>query len=113
MGNESHLGSKFNIPTLSERSKTLRFLAPLRTILLKMLSGPAQFAVSLALTVLLISTALPSEQVSARSVSYELNIPSEPLDSALQAVALASHHKLFYRAELVAGKASKIGRAHV
>lgn len=60
-----------------------------------------------AATILLVSTGLSQQSVSARSVSYELNIPAENLDAALQAVALASHHKLFYRAELVAGKASK------
>jgi iron complex outermembrane recepter protein len=59
-----------------------------------------------AATVLLCSTALTQQSLQARSISYELNIPAESLDAALQAVALASHHKLFYRAELVAGKAS-------
>jgi iron complex outermembrane recepter protein len=57
--------------------------------------------------ILLVSTGLSQQSVSARSISYELNIPAESLDAALQAVALASHHKLFYRADLVAGKASK------
>jgi iron complex outermembrane recepter protein len=92
-------GSGDNFHALSLRSVGRSFL--------RMLSGPAQAALSIALTVLLISSAFPGEEVSARSVSYELNIPAEPLDSALQALALASHHKLFYRAELVAGKSSR------
>jgi iron complex outermembrane receptor protein len=104
------LGSKFNIQQLSEvRSLRGRFnlsASSLGRSFLRMLSGPAQFVLSLSLSVLLVSTALPQQEVSARSVSYELNIPAENLDAALQALALASHHKLLYRAELVAGKAS-------
>src|SRR5262245_5666863 len=40
----------------------------------------------------------------ARSPSYTLDIPAGDLNSALQELALASHHKLFYKAELVEGK---------
>jgi hypothetical protein len=72
-----------------------------------MVSFAAKSLVACTGTVLLCSTALPQASVEARSVSYELNIPAENLDAALQALALASHHKLLYRAELVAGKASK------
>jgi iron complex outermembrane receptor protein len=42
--------------------------------------------------------------VQARSVSYDLNIPAEDLTAALQSFAIASHHKLLYKAELTAGK---------
>jgi outer membrane receptor protein involved in Fe transport len=55
----------------------------------------------------LFSSALPGEEAGARSVTYQLDIPAEDLQAALQALALASHHRLLYRAELVAGKSSK------
>ena len=45
--------------------------------------------------------------VQARSVSYDLDIPSEDLTAALQTFAIASHHKLLYKAELTAGKISR------
>jgi iron complex outermembrane receptor protein len=43
----------------------------------------------------------------ARSIIYDLNIPSEDLTAALQSFAIASHHKLLYKAELTAGKISR------
>jgi len=46
-------------------------------------------------------------QADARSTSYDLNIPSEDLTAALQSFAIASHHKLLYKAELTAGKTSR------
>jgi len=73
----------------------------------RMISFATKSLVACAGTLLLASTALTQQTAEARSVSYELNIPAENLDAALQALALASHHKLLYRAELVAGKASK------
>jgi Secretin and TonB N terminus short domain len=42
----------------------------------------------------------------ARSVTYDLDIPSQSLKDALEAFALASHHKLLYSAVLVDGKIS-------
>src|ERR1700679_2989552 len=47
------------------------------------------------------ATAAPAE---ARSARYELDIPSQNLNDALQALALASRHKLLYSSELVEGK---------
>lgn len=41
---------------------------------------------------------------SARLQTYQLNIPAQDLNGALQQLALASQHKLFYKAELVEGK---------
>ncbi len=38
--------------------------------------------------------------------NFELDLPSQDLNVALQAVAHASHHRLLYRAELVRGKSS-------
>lgn len=55
----------------------------------------------LALLVLGAATA-----AGARSVTYSLDIPSQSLNEALQQLALASRHKLFYRSELVEGKKS-------
>lgn len=40
------------------------------------------------------------------SVKYAVDIPAQNLGDALQAFALASHHKLFYSSDLVAGKKS-------
>lgn len=40
----------------------------------------------------------------ARSVTYNLDIPAQNLNDALQALALASQHKLLYSSELVDGK---------
>jgi iron complex outermembrane receptor protein len=48
----------------------------------------------------------------ARSISYDLNIPSEDLTAALQSFAIASHHKLLYKAELTTGKISKALKGH-
>jgi iron complex outermembrane receptor protein len=48
----------------------------------------------------------------ARSISYDLNIPSEDLTAALQSFAIASHHKLLYKAELTAGKISRALKGH-
>ncbi|MBL8269820.1 TonB-dependent siderophore receptor, partial [Steroidobacter sp.] len=38
--------------------------------------------------------------------SYDLEIPSQDLHAALQQLALASHHRLFYKSAFVAGKTS-------
>ena len=54
----------------------------------------------------LLCATLPGREVEARSVTYQLDIPSEDLQTALQAFALACHHKLLYRADLVVGKTS-------
>ena len=48
----------------------------------------------------------------ARSIGYDLNIPSEDLTAALQSFAIASHHKLLYKAELTAGKISHALKGH-
>lgn len=61
--------------------------------------GSAVFAGTTAL-----SLAAPPAQ--ARSVTYNLDIPSQSLGDALQALALASEHKLLYSAEVVDGKTS-------
>jgi iron complex outermembrane receptor protein len=42
----------------------------------------------------------------ARSVTYNLDIPAQSLKDALQALALASQHKLLYSSELVDGRRS-------
>jgi iron complex outermembrane recepter protein len=51
-------------------------------------------------------------EADARSVSYDLDIPSEDLTAALQSFAIASHHKLLYKAELTAGKISRALKGH-
>ncbi|MGC4028576.1 MAG: TonB-dependent receptor [Steroidobacteraceae bacterium] len=62
-------------------------------------------ALNRASACLLISTTF-AVAADARSVTYQLDIPAQSLDGALQALALASHHKLFYEAGLVKGKQS-------
>lgn len=52
-----------------------------------------------------VSTALAQPAV-ARSITYNLDIPAQSLNDALQALALASQHKLLYSAEVVEGKVS-------
>jgi iron complex outermembrane receptor protein len=73
----------------------------------KWMTATTHACLACALALIFFSTALPGEEVEARSVSYQLDIPAESLDAALQSLALASHHKLFYRAELVIGKTSR------
>ena len=51
--------------------------------------------------------ALTFADADAGSIRYDLNIPSEDLTAALQSFAIASHHKLLYKAELTAGKTSR------
>src|SRR3984957_11577201 len=57
-------------------------------------------------TTLLLSTTIAAPPAEARSVQYDLDIPSQNLNDALQAFALASQHKLLYSSELVNGKRS-------
>jgi iron complex outermembrane receptor protein len=55
---------------------------------------------------LLIGTTIAAPPSEARNVKYNFDIPSQSLNDALQAFALASHHKLLYSSELVDGKIS-------
>src|ERR1700722_7237072 len=64
------------------------------------------FTVSIFAAILTAGT-LTFADADARSISYDLNIPSEDLTAALQSFAIASHHKLLYKAELTAGKTSR------
>ena len=64
------------------------------------------------LTALLAAGTLTFADADARSVSYDLNIPSEDLTAALQSFAIASHHKLLYKAELTTGKMSRALKGH-
>src|SRR5882724_2881956 len=57
-------------------------------------------------TTLLLGTTIAAPPVQARSVTYNLDIPAQSLNDALQALALASQHKLLYSSELVDGKQS-------
>src|SRR5258706_6656337 len=63
-------------------------------------------------TALFAAGLLTFDDVDARSISYELNIPSEELTAALESFAIASHHKLLYKAELTAGKTSRALKGH-
>jgi len=55
---------------------------------------------------LLLGTTVASPPAEARSTTYNLDIPSQSLKDALQALALASQHKLLYSADLVEGRQS-------
>ena len=57
-------------------------------------------------TTLLLGTTIASPPAEARSTTYNLDIPSQSLKDALQALALASQHKLLYSADLVEGRKS-------
>src|SRR6267378_3632651 len=48
---------------------------------------------------LLLGTTIAAPPAEARSTTYNLDIPSQSLKDALQALALASQHKLLYSAE--------------
>jgi iron complex outermembrane receptor protein len=63
-------------------------------------------------TALLAAGTLTFADADARSVTYDLNIPYEDLTDALQSFAIASHHKLLYKAELTAGKTSRALKGH-
>jgi outer membrane receptor protein involved in Fe transport len=49
-------------------------------------------------------TAVADAPAQARTIKYDLDIPSQNLNDALQALALASRHKLLYSSDLVEGK---------
>src|ERR1700683_3625046 len=53
-----------------------------------------------------LGTAFAAPPAQSRSVTYNLDIPAQNLKDALQALALASQHKLLYSSELVDGKRS-------
>ena len=54
----------------------------------------------------LLGTTLAAPPVEARSVTYSLDIPAQSLGDALQALALASEHRLLCDSDLVEGKSS-------
>jgi iron complex outermembrane receptor protein len=55
---------------------------------------------------LFLGTTFAAPPAQARSVTYDLDIPAQSLKDSLQALALASQHKLLYSSELVDGKRS-------
>jgi iron complex outermembrane receptor protein len=57
-------------------------------------------------TTVLLSATIASQPAQARSTTYNLDIPAQSLNDALQAFALASQHKLLYSSGLVDGKRS-------
>jgi iron complex outermembrane receptor protein len=57
-------------------------------------------------TSLVLGTTFAAPPAEARSTTYNLDIPSQSLNDALQNLALASQHKLLYSSELVEGKKS-------
>ena len=57
-------------------------------------------------TTLVMGITVAAQPAEARSVKYDLDIPSQNLNDALQSLALASKHRLLYSSELVDGKSS-------
>src|ERR1700722_3968082 len=57
-------------------------------------------------TSLVLGTTLAAPPAEARSTTYNLDIPAQSLNDALQNLALTSQHKLLYSSELVEGKRS-------
>src|SRR6202789_2269116 len=55
-------------------------------------------------TTVFLGTTVAAPPAEAHSVKYDLDIPSQNLNDALQALALASRYKLLYSSELVEGK---------
>ena len=53
---------------------------------------------------LVLNTGFAAAPEDTRKVTYTLDIPSQSLTDALQALALVSHHKLLYAPQLVDGK---------
>ncbi|MBL8268743.1 TonB-dependent siderophore receptor, partial [Steroidobacter sp.] len=53
----------------------------------------------------LAATGVPADaQAQTATTTYQLEIPSQSLHDALQALALASRHRMFYQADIVNGK---------
>src|SRR3984957_10326203 len=63
-------------------------------------------------TTLLLSTTIAAPPAEARSVQYDLDIPSQNLNDALQAFALGSQHQLLYSSELVDGNKRPALKGH-
>lgn len=55
---------------------------------------------------LILGTGLAAQPASTRDHVYPLDMPEQSLRDALQALALASHHKLLYLSSLVRGKSA-------
>jgi outer membrane receptor protein involved in Fe transport len=53
-----------------------------------------------------LTNTLAAPPAEARSITHNLDIPSQSLGDALQALVLASQHKLLYSSEIVEGKVS-------
>lgn len=52
------------------------------------------------------ATSLSAQTASARSVTYQLSIPAQPLSEALKALSVAANEQLLFSQQLVAGKQS-------
>ncbi|MGH8250833.1 MAG: TonB-dependent receptor domain-containing protein [Steroidobacteraceae bacterium] len=74
----------------------------------KFLAQPAwaRFSQVTALLFSLFFLGFPAPAADARSVTYNLDISAQDLNDALQALAIASQHKLLYSSELVDGKSA-------
>ena len=77
-----------------------------------MIKLPGGIVTLLLATCLAVGAALANADAEARPITYVLDIPAEDLTAALQSFAIASHHKLLYKAELKAGKSTRGLRGH-
>jgi iron complex outermembrane receptor protein len=55
-------------------------------------------------TVMILGTTFAAPPAEAHAVTYNLDIPAQSLESALQAFVLVSHHRLLYKSTLVEGQ---------
>lgn len=67
---------------------------------------PLRAPLASLLTVVTLSTTFAAPPAEAHAVQYNLDIPAQSLDSALQAFALVSHHRLLYKSPLVEGQSA-------
>jgi iron complex outermembrane recepter protein len=72
-----------------------------------MIKLPGGIVTLLLATCLVVGATLAHADAEARPITYVLDIPAEDLTAALQSFAIASHHKLLYKAELTAGKSTR------
>jgi outer membrane receptor protein involved in Fe transport len=65
-----------------------------------------QLIITTSATTLILASALAGPPAEARSLTYALDIPAQTLGTALEQLAAQSHHKLFFRSDLVEGRTS-------
>jgi iron complex outermembrane recepter protein len=95
------------VDTYADQIRTIKMGTPsMRTFKMAAEGRLCVVLLSALCTTLLLGTTLAAQPAQARGVTYNLDIPAQSLNDALQAFALASQHKLLYSSDLVNGKRS-------